>query len=122
MSSRSSSPGSGAATQPRGRPPAGPKSSAPSRAPRPAVSRRRFMALLASASAATLVAPARPLIGAARGVAAPKKPALSPRMLAEIEKQKKYVADTLKVIRGFSLPPGSDMAFEFRPLRPTRRK
>lgn len=77
------------------------------------------MALIAGASAAALVAPARPLIGAAPTAAA-KRPA--PKLAAEIEKQKKYVADTLKVIREFKLPTGSDMAFEFRPMRPKRRK
>jgi hypothetical protein len=78
------------------------------------------MALIAGASAASLAAPASPLVGAARALVAPKKPALSPRIAAEIEKQKKYVADALKTIRGFELPPGSDMAFEFRPMKPKR--
>lgn len=87
--------------------------------PRANVSRRRFMTLLAGASAATLAAPVRPLLAAARAPL-PKRPAIPPRMAAEIEKQKKYVADTLKVIRDFKLPPGSDMAFEFRPMRAKR--
>lgn len=95
---------------------------------RPSVSRRRFMALLASASAATLAAPAAPLIASAATVT--KKPAStpatapapSPKVVAEIAKQQKSTADTLKVIRDFPLAPGSPMAFEFRPLRAKRGK
>jgi hypothetical protein len=79
------------------------------------------MTLIASASAATLVAPAAPIRAAVR-TPLPKKPALPTGMVAEIEKQKKLVADALKVIREFPLPPGSDMAFAFRPLRPARKK
>jgi hypothetical protein len=99
---------------------------AAARAQRPSVSRRRFMALLASASAATLAAPARPLVAAAAAATAAKKrapapaPAPTARVAAEIEKQKKSVADALKVIRDFPLPAGSPMAFEFRPLRAKR--
>src|SRR6185503_1090666 len=84
-------------------------------APRP-LSRRRFMSLIAAGSALALAAPAR-------GLAAPaKKPATAPAapsraIAAEIEKQKKNTAATLKIIRDYKLPPGSPMAFEFRPLR-----
>ncbi|MEK7331010.1 MAG: hypothetical protein AAB113_09425 [Candidatus Eisenbacteria bacterium] len=93
----------------------------PGAARRP-ISRRRFMTLLAAGSAAALTAPARGLVAATAPPAKTKLTAPSPRMLAEIEKQKKVVADTLKVIRSYPLPPGSDMAFEFRPLRAKRRK
>jgi len=81
------------------------------------------MALIAAGSVAALAAPARALDAAAAAApTASRRPAPAPKMLAEIEKQKKSVADTLKVIRGYPLPPGSDMAFEFRPLRAKRKK
>jgi len=85
------------------------------------VSRRRFMTLVAGASAAALVAPASAVRAAARRPL-PRKSATPPATAAEIEKQKKYVAEALKVIRDYPLPPGSNMAFAFRPLRPARKK
>jgi hypothetical protein len=84
------------------------------------ITRRRFITLLAAGSAAALTAPARGL--AAPTPPATKRPAPGPKVLAEIEKQKKFAADALKVIRAYPLPPGSEMAFAFRPLRPKRRK
>ena len=83
-----------------------------------------------------LGAPARRLVAAvastadsaSRAVPAGKDPAkrpeplASPKMRAEIAKQKKSVADALAVIRAHALPPGSDMAFVFRPLPARRRK
>lgn len=84
------------------------------------ITRRRFITLLAAGSAAALTTPARGLAAAARR--ATGRPTPGPKMLAEVEKQKKSVADALKVIRAYPLPPGSDMAFAFRPLRPKRRK
>jgi anaerobic selenocysteine-containing dehydrogenase len=39
---------------------------------------------------------------------------------AEIAKQKKYTADALKVIRDYSLPAGSPMAFAFKPVKAAR--
>lgn len=80
------------------------------------ITRRRFITLLAAGSAAALTAPAAPTPPAT------KRPAPGPKVLAEIEKQKKFSADALKVIRAYPLPPGSEMAFAFRPLRPKRRK
>ena len=75
------------------------------------------MTLLAAGSATALVAPSRVIEAA---TVAPAKPAAAPapppKLRAEIEKQKKSTAETLKVIRDFQLPPGSVMAFEFRPL------
>jgi hypothetical protein len=77
---------------------------------------------LAAGSATTLLAPMR----AAAAAAGPAKPAAAPapppKLRAEIDKQKKSTADTLKVIRDFKLPPGSVMAFEFRPLGRKRGK
>lgn len=85
------------------------------------VSRRRFITLVAGASAAALVAPASSIRAAARKPL-PRQAAGPPAMAAEIEKQKKSVAEALKAIRDYPLPPGSDMAFVFRPLRPAGRK
>lgn len=114
-------------------------------------SRREFMRLLAAGTAAALAAPAATLAAAAKSStkppakAAPAKSAPasakgtaadSARLArarteaagghaadpAEIEKQKKYTADTLKTLREFSLPPGSPMAFSFRPLKARRAR
>jgi hypothetical protein len=79
------------------------------------------MALVASGSAALLGAPAERLATAATTRAKPL-PSPPAALRAEIEKQKKSVADALATIRAYELPPGSDMAFVFRPLRRRRRK
>jgi len=78
---------------------------------------------LAAGSATTLLAPLRAAAAAASGPAKPAAaPAPPPKLRAEIDKQKKTTADSLKVIRDFKLPPGSVMAFEFRPLGRKRGK
>jgi len=90
-------------------------------------SRRRFIKLIAAGSAA-MVAGTGP---AARSRAAVKRasraatPGLTPAVRAEIRNQKQYVAQALKAVREHSLPPGSDPAFVFEPLKAravTRRK
>ena len=48
-------------------------------------------------------------------------PTAPPAVRAEIENQKKQLAETLKVIRSYPLPPGSRPAFEFHPLKRNRR-
>jgi hypothetical protein len=84
------------------------------------------MSLLAAGSVGALAGPARQVAAATSPSASPRGvrrgPPLSKAMLAEIAKQQRYVADALKTIRSHPLPSGSDMAFEFRPLRPKRRK
>ena len=94
-------------------------------------SRRRFLRLVAAGSAAALASPASALAAVAprKGAPATKpvpKPAPAPPALpavvaAEIEKQKGYVAAALKAVRGYALPPGSDMAFTFKPVRARRK-
>ena len=108
-------------------------------------SRRRFLELLASGSAAVLAQPVAALAAAAPA-AAPAKPATpgagpakgaaplkgatpaakpaphSRANPAEIEKQKRDLAAALKAIRDFELPPGSDPSFVFVPLRPRRSR
>lgn len=81
--------------------------------------RRRFVKLMAASAAAML---AQPL--AERGLAAPpKRPApaepspMSGAVRREIASQKKSVADTLRTIRAFKLPPGSPPAYVFRARR-----
>ena len=90
-----------------------------------ALSRRRFISLLAAGSASALLAPARRVVGATAPATKPAaKPAASgpsARVRAEIEKQKKSTAGQLQVIRNYVLPAGSPMAFEFRPLRKSRK-
>jgi len=80
------------------------------------------MTLLAVGSASALLAPAREVAAAAAPAGKPVSPIPpSPKMRAEIEKQKKNTAGQLKVIRDHVLPPGSPMAFEFRPLGRRRK-
>jgi len=83
--------------------------------------RRRFVKLLATSGAALLAAPlAKAAPAPGRRPAAPhgashRQPAAALRK--EIESQKRSLADALKVIRGYDLPPGSSPAFVFRALR-----
>jgi len=86
-----------------------------------ALSRRRFVALVAGGSVALLGAPAERLAAAPPRRVRPGPPPPA-ALRAEIEKQKKSVGDALATIRAYPLPPGSDMAFVFRPLRRRRRK
>jgi hypothetical protein len=89
-------------------------------------SRRSFLKLMATGSAAVLA-------GAATAAAAPapaRRPARSSRTPrtaladappvaaspSEIRKQKEQTAATLKTIRAYALPPGSEPAFAFVPM------
>jgi hypothetical protein len=97
--------------------------------------RRRFLGLLAAGAAATIASPASLARAATtpptrrRRPAAPS-PAPTPAarlgrrsaLPAEIEKQKRWVADALAAIRRAPLPPGSDPAFTFRPMPARRRR
>jgi hypothetical protein len=94
---------------------------------RAALSRRRFLRL-AAAGALALAAPASAAAPAGtRKPAAtrPAGPAARTGRIAsarEIQKQKGWLADSLKAIRAVELPPGSNPAFVFRPLKPRRRR
>jgi len=78
------------------------------------------MTLLAAGTAGVAAAPARAL-------AAPRKPPRVPasKRSVAIEKgiaeQKTFLAQQLRVIRDYPLPPGSNPAFVFAPLAPRRR-
>jgi hypothetical protein len=93
-------------------------------------SRRRFLTLLAAGSAAAVTAPVADLAGAApkkrtttKQVARPGQADGGPPLAIaeEIRKQKASVEQTLKVVREYRLPPGSEPAFGFAPLRPRKR-
>lgn len=92
-------------------------------------SRRKFLRLLAAGSAAAIASPAASLAAVAKKkpvrAAKPAPPAAPPALpaavAAEIAKQKVTVAGSLKAVRAYALPPGSDLAFTFRPVR-SRRK
>ncbi|HLQ66367.1 MAG TPA: hypothetical protein VK123_03945 [Candidatus Limnocylindrales bacterium] len=82
--------------------------------------RRRFVKLMAASAAAILAQPiqeslAAPAKRAAAGATAAH--ALPPALRKEIANQKKSVADTLRAIRAYELPPGSRPAFVFRAER-----
>lgn len=97
-------------------------------------SRRDFMRLMAAGASAMLAAPAA---AAAVKPAMKKAPADTtgrmrrartetagghPMLPAELEKQKKYTADSLKTLRNYVLPPGAAPAYVFRPLAPRARR
>jgi hypothetical protein len=84
--------------------------------------RRRFVTLVALSGAALVTAPLSRAAAAARrvGSQSERHRTPTPAIRREIANQEKGLADQLKVIREFELPPGSAMAFAFKPLR-TRR-
>lgn len=86
--------------------------------------RRHFVTLVAMSGAALLTSP---LSRAVAAVERAKKPvpgrrAASPAVRKEIANQEKSLADQLKVIRGYPLPPGSPMAFAFQPRVVERKR
>jgi hypothetical protein len=82
------------------------------------LTRRRFLTLAAAVTAGAALP--------ARAAAPPRKKksaavALRPASLEKgIAEQKSVLALQLKTLRAYPLPPGSDPAFLFRPLRPRR--
>ncbi len=97
-------------------------------------SRRRFLGLIAAGSAAAAATPAAAL---AQAVAPRKRPAnpapgspgarrvgahegagVPPAVAEEIRRQKAAVEQSLRTLRDFPLPSGSEPAFVFAPLRP----
>ncbi len=94
-------------------------------------SRRRFLKLLATGSAAAATpglarAAAASRRAAARRPAHPPAPAATPAatppaaLRAEIARQQRDLDKTLKTLRDHPLEPGSDPAFVFTPRRATR--
>ena len=90
-------------------------------------SRRKFLALLAAGTvavatspvstiAATQKKPATTTRGRTKSTTAPVKARVTP-FEAEIERQKKDVAKTLKLIRDYQLAPGTEPAFVFTPMK-----
>jgi hypothetical protein len=93
-------------------------------------SRRSFLRLLAAGSAATAATPAAALARAATPKRKRAKPAagarpaalaVPPELAEEIRKQKALVEQALKAVRDYPLPPGSEPAFVFAPLRPRKK-
>lgn len=96
-----------------------------------AITRRRFVSMLAAGSAAlaasgALAAAAKPAAKPASPKPAAAKPdAAKPSAAAlqkEYDRQRRGTLETLEVLRKFPLPPGGDLPVVFRPLRPTRSK
>lgn len=84
--------------------------------------RRRFVTLVAMSGAAALTAPLSRLAAApapARRAGRPRgaRRPLTPAIHKELANQEKTLTQQLDVIRKFELPPGSPLAFVFRPLR-----
>ncbi len=84
--------------------------------------RRSFLKLVAAGSAAIMTGAVVPLARAAAAPAKRGRASVPPAVKAEIANQKAYLTRTLKVIREYDLPSGSDPAFVFRPLRARRRR
>lgn len=84
-----------------------------------ATSRRRFLTLVTAGSAA-LIAGSAPAAAQKKRVPAAAKPKRPKAVEKEIDTQKAYVARTLKAVRGYELPAGSELGFAFRPLAPPR--
>lgn len=98
-------------------------------------SRRRFIGLIAAGSAAAAAA-ATPAAALAHAVAPKQKPAkpapgakpagpregagVPPAVAEEIRKQKAALEQSLQALRDYPLPPGSEPAFIFAPLRPRK--
>jgi hypothetical protein len=87
------------------------------------LSRRRFVALLAAGATAAFATPVLATGTPTKGksVAKTGAPQMSQKMAKGIEEQKQSTAKTLKTIRSYDLPPGSEQAFAFRPMSPRRR-
>ena len=83
--------------------------------------RRRFIHVLAVGGAAVLAGGVGTARAASTKAAAPKpsKP-VSQAMQRELKTQEKNLADVLKVIRDYDLPPGSEPATVFRAMRARR--
>jgi len=92
-------------------------------------SRRSFLKLMATGSAAVITgaaavsrakaAPAKSTRARAASAPAPAPPTAA--IAAEIRKQKDATAATLKTIRSYVLPPGSEPAFVFAPMSASPR-
>jgi hypothetical protein len=85
--------------------------------------RRRFVTLMALSGAALVAAPlsrAAAAVGSGARGAAVRRRAPSAAVRREISNQEKALAGQLKTIRGYPLPPGSPMAFVWKPLRARR--
>lgn len=94
-------------------------------------SRRRFLTLVAAASAAIATRPAASLAANTRAPKSPpqKKPGATaapaalpadPTLRAGIAQQQRDLAKALKTLRDYPLEPGSDPAFVFTPVRAAR--
>jgi hypothetical protein len=93
--------------------------------PKERMKRRRFVTLVAMSGAALLTSPlsrAMAAVERAKHPPAVKGRAASPAVRKEIANQEKSLADQLKVIRGYELPPGSPMAFVFQPRVADRKR
>ena len=91
-------------------------------------SRRDFIKLVAAGSAAASLGRGTRALAATAAKSAPAKhagagksaPARSAAISAELDKQKKSTADTLKTLRDHELSPSAPLAFVFKPLRPRK--
>jgi hypothetical protein len=92
------------------------------------MNRRRFVHVLAASGAALLAgslprarAAEKSATAAATRAAARQPKPLPPNLERDLRNQEKSMADTLRVIRAYDLPPGSEPATVFRAMRARRR-
>ena len=97
----------------------------PERSRTTTLSRRDFVRLAAAGSAAIFAAPAAALAAEAtkrKKPAGASASAPSPALATEIKRQKDQLAQTLKTLRDYPLPPGSNPAFVLKPMKPARSR
>jgi hypothetical protein len=85
------------------------------------MTRRRFVGILAAGSAAIVATgAAAPATGRRKRPAAAAGAELAPLDRKELERQRASTISTLEVIRKHSMPPGTELASVFKPLRSRR--
>ncbi len=105
-----------------------PRRASAERAASATISRRRFVSLLATGSAALA---ATPVLAAKAAASKRPKPAAPPSakpamataaLQKEFDRQRTGTLDALKKLREYPLPPGGELAVVFRPLHAARKE
>jgi hypothetical protein len=85
------------------------------------LTRRRFVTMVAAGSAALIAAPAYAATATRPARAHAGAAVMTEPERKEFERQRRATLDTLAVIRKHAMPPGTEMASVFRPLKSSRR-
>lgn len=87
-----------------------------------AVTRRRFVTLVAAGSAALVADRALPAPTRRRRTTSTPKPATAPDVSRAIARAREATRATVATIRAHRLPPGGDLSVVFTPLRHDRKE